>query len=313
VQAPVLDRHAKMKDAPGVALRPPAKINLSLVISGIRPDKYHELHTIMATVDLHDDLSVWWAETPGIHLRCTGLVSPGGQDNLVYRAAELLARHVGIKAAVEIHLHKRIPAGSGLGGASSDAAACLLGLNRLWKLNLSKVELSMLAAQLGSDVPFFLYAPVAVCTGRGELVQPLPHRCHRSILLVIPEITVPTPQVYAHYHHEQCRNDDYMRRVHYFLKQGDLDGLVIQGINSLDCTCMKLFEPLKHLRDSIENEGIGPLQISGSGSCLFTTSGSTEQIKQWAQQIRQGNLAQVQSVTFYNQTEPFLEVHHADL
>lgn len=313
MQAPVLDRHTKINDAPGVALRPPAKINLSLVVSGIRPDGFHELHTIMATVDLHDDLSLRWADSPGIRLHCTGLTCPVDHNNLVFRAAELLARQAGITPSLEIHLHKRIPAGTGLGGASSDAAACLLGLNRLWKLNMTREQLSDLAAQLGSDVPFFLYAPVAVCTGRGELVQPLHHRCHRSVLLIIPEIPVSTAQVYAHYQHESYRNQDYMRRVHYFLRQGDLDGLVIQGINSLDGACVQLFDSLRRLRDSIENEGIGPLQISGSGSCLFTTSGSTEQINKWARQLRRRKWAQVQSVTFYNQTEPFLEVHHADL
>ena len=313
MQAVVPDRGIAITKSSGVSLRPPAKINLSLVVFGRRTDGYHELHTIMATVDLHDDLTLRDADTLGIHLHCTGLGCPSDGENLVYRAAELLADHAGISPALEIYLHKRIPAGCGLGGASSDAAACLAGLNRLWKLELSREQLVPLAAQLGSDVPFFLYAPVALCTGRGEMVQPLSHRCSRYVLLIIPDLRVPTAQVYAHYRSNECRNEDFMRRVRYFLRQGDLDGLVIQGINSLDCTCMELFEPIRRLREEIEQEGIGPLQISGSGSCLFTTSGSREQMKQWAQRLEGRSLAQVYSVTFYHQTGPFLEVQHADL
>ena len=298
--------------AQSVALRPPAKINLSLVVFGPRPDGFHDLHTVMATVDLHDDLTLRRKSVPGIDLQCTGEPCPSGPDNLVYRAVELLAEHVGIRAALEVRLHKRIPSGAGLGGASSDAASCLLGLNRLWNLNLSCSELTGLAAKLGSDVPFFLQGPVAVCTGRGEVVIPLPHRCRRTLLLIVPKLEALTAQVYCHYCHEEKRCENYMRRVNYFLRQGDLDGLVIQVINSLDDACMKLFESLRQLRGRIESMGIAPLQISGSGSSLFASTYSNDQANRWAEQLQTLEDVSVRAVRFYNQKEPYLEVHHAD-
>jgi 4-diphosphocytidyl-2-C-methyl-D-erythritol kinase len=299
--------------AQSVALRPLAKVNLSLVVFGPRPDGFHDLHTVMATVDLHDDLTLRRKSVPGIELVCTGEACPTGRENLVYRAVELLAEQAQINPALGIRLHKRIPAGAGLGGASSDAASCLLGLNRLWNLNLSCAELTNLAARLGSDVPFFLQGPVAVCTGRGEVVIPLPHRCTRTLLLIVPKQEAPTAQVYRHYRHEEKRCDDYMRRVNYFLRQGDLDGLVIQMINSLDDACMKLFESLRQLRGRIESMGIAPLQISGSGSSLFASTYSNDQANRWAEQLQTLNDASVRAVRFYTQKEPYLEVHHANL
>jgi len=298
--------------AQSVALRPPAKINLSLVVFGPRPDGFHDLHTVMATVDLHDDLVLRCKSEGGIDLECTGEACPSGRDNLVYRAVELVAEHAGIRADLEVRLHKRIPPGAGLGGGSSDAASCLLGLNRLWDLNLSSSELIGLAVQLGSDVPFFLQGPVAVCTGRGEVVIPLPHRCSRTLLLIVPKLAASTAQVYRNYRHEEKRSGDYMRRVNYFLRQGDLDGLVIQVINSLDGACMKLFESLRQLRSRIKSVGISPLQISGSGSSLFASTYSNDQANRWAEQLQALEDVSVRAVRFYNQQEPYLEVHHAD-
>ena len=299
-------------DSVGVTLRAPAKINLSLVVLGPRPDGFHDLHTIMATVDFYDDITVKPSDTAGIHLVCTGISCPPGPENLVHKAAALLARQANINPAVGIHLHKRIPSGAGLGGASSDAAACLMGLNRLWQLDYSREQLSRLAGQLGSDVPFFLYAPVALCTQRGEVVKALPHRCNRSILLIMPQVHVPTPEVFQNYFHNDDLSRDYMRRVSYFLRSGDLNGLVIQHINSLADTCMQLFEPLRSFREELLKAGISPLQISGSGSSLFASSELPEQIDQWQKQLEKHDFAQVRAVSFHNQSEPFLEAHHAD-
>ncbi|MFC1782379.1 4-(cytidine 5'-diphospho)-2-C-methyl-D-erythritol kinase [Planctomycetota bacterium] len=308
----MLDKSRAMDRQSGMWLRPPAKINLSLVVRGRRSDGFHDLHTIMATIGLHDDLNLDRSPSVGIELRCTGRPCPGERENLVYQAAELLADYSNMSPALRIRLHKRIPAGAGLGGASSDAAACLLGLNRLWDLHLSREQLCDLAAQLGSDVPFFLYGPVALCSGRGEVVKRLPQRCSRSILLILPEISMPTAEVYQGYHYDEQSCQDYMRRVNYFLRAGDLDGLVIQRINSLEDSCMELSEPLGELRRNIESLGIGPLQISGSGSCLFATYGSQEEAVRWADIIQEHKVAQVQVLNFFDQAEPFLEVHHAD-
>ena len=296
-----------------VAMRPPAKLNLSLVVFDKRADGFHELHTVMATVNLYDELQLRMSGKPGIQLHCAGLGCPETSDNLVCRAAELLAEHAQIKPAIEIYLNKRIPSGAGLGGASSDGAACLAGLNRLWELNLPGDELDKLAAQLGSDVPFFLHGPVAVCTGRGEIVKELPHHCSRSILLIAPDIHTSTGKIYQHYTYNNARVQEDMQQVSYFLRRGDLDGLITKGINSLTDVTMGLVKPLEKLRCEIENIGISPVHMTGSGSCLFATSDSDDQITQWAQQIQKHNLAQTFQVKCNKQPNLFPEDHHADI
>jgi len=296
-----------------VNLHPPAKINLSLVVATCRPDGFHDIHTVMAAVNLCDDLRISIAPSPGINLRCTGRPVLCGPENLVYRAALLLSRYAQVPLALDITLHKRIPIAAGLGGASSDAAYCLLGLNHLWGLNLSRDTLAGLAADLGSDVPFFLFRPVAVCTGRGEIVQSLPQRCRSSVLLIMPGIQVPTALIYRNYVFDESAYEENLRRVRYFLDLGDLDSLLEQGINSLTWTCMEKFESLHRLRRRIEGLGIAPVHLSGSGSTLYVTSRDPAQLEHWAQLIQQHHLAEVHIVSFQDQAESFLEVQHANI
>lgn len=295
-----------------VSLRAPAKVNLSLVVLGARPDGYHDLHSVMATVSLYDDLRLALSEQPGIAFHTSGLGVPSGRDNLVVRAAEAMARRAGVEPALRIDLHKRIPPGGGLGGGSSDAAACLWGLNQLWQLGYSRPELASLAAELGSDVAFFLYGPVALCTGRGEIVKPLAQRCGRHVLLVMPAVQVSTALVYKHFQYKRGQADDLLRQVRYFLRRGDLDGLAAQGINNLSRPCLNLFPSLDDLRVGLEELGVAPVQISGSGASLFATSCSLNQVKHWAQLVQDRQLGQAQGISFHYQSEPFLEVPHAD-
>ena len=157
-----------------LTLRAPAKINVSLIVSEKRPDGFHAIDSVMASVDLCDVLTFRQVPGSAVRLSCRGIPVPGsGSDNLVLRAANLLRRHSGTDRGASIVLNKHIPAGAGLGGGSSDAAATLTGLNRLWDLNLPIDTLDHLAGQLGSDVAFFLHTPLARCTGRGEQVIPL--------------------------------------------------------------------------------------------------------------------------------------------
>ena len=160
--------------AEGLLVRAPAKLNLSLLIAGKRPDGFHEIETVMAKIDWYDELRIQ-PGPPGIDLICNGPHwAPGGQDNLVYRAAAEAFRAAGRSNGVRLTLTKNVPAGSGLGGASSDAAAALMGLNRHFDLRLSMRQLAEVAARLGSDVAFFLGGPLAFCTGRGEKTKSLP-------------------------------------------------------------------------------------------------------------------------------------------
>ena len=294
-----------------LTLKPPAKINLSLVVFAPRADGYHGLHSVMTTIDLCDRLEISRAQQPGLTLNCTGLPSPDGPENLVYRAAQRLQQYTGRQLALEITLHKEIPAGAGLGGASSDAAAAMVGIDRLLDLGLTGPELSQLAGQIGSDVPFFLHAPAALCTGRGETVQPLEQRCHQSLLLIMPGLHVPTAQVYQQYQPDPAQSDKQLKLVRQCLDTDDLDQLAQLGINSLTQPCIQLFPQLEQLRRRIEAAGIAPLHMAGSGSTLYAVANEQE-TQSWAHKLPELNVADFKVVKCHQQQTLFPEVHHAD-
>ena len=171
----------------GLRLLAPAKINWTLEVLGRRDDGYHELRTVLQTIDLADTVVV--APAPDLTLAVTGegAASLGApESNLAYRAAALLRERFRVRAGARIAIEKRVPVAAGLGGGSSDAAATLRGLARLWGLDLDAATLAALAAELGSDAPFFVYGGTALAEGRGERVTPLPDAPSRDIALSFP-------------------------------------------------------------------------------------------------------------------------------
>lgn len=178
-------------------LAAPAKINLFLELHGKRPDGFHELETLMMTVDLHDTLELRHRADGQFLLACEPAGLPTGPENLVWKAAHALRQATGTAQGASVHLTKRIPHAAGLGGGSSDAAATLIGLNRLWNLHLPRQRLVEIAATIGSDVGFFLSPqPAAWCTGRGEIVEPIPMPGELDCVLVKPAIGLSTAAVY---------------------------------------------------------------------------------------------------------------------
>ena len=189
----------------------PAKLNLYLEILSRRPDGFHELDTVMTAISLYDTLSV--RPNPGspqiaFSIR-TSLGNsqsaesasvetvPADHTNLIVRAAQLLQSRSGTDQGAAIHLIKRIPVAAGLGGASSDAAATLVACNELWKLGWQRERLAELAAQLGSDVPFFIYGGTATCRGRGEIIHPMPARPCQHFVVAKPPVGLSTADVYG--------------------------------------------------------------------------------------------------------------------
>ncbi len=180
-----------------ISLRAFAKINLGLRILGKRPDGYHEIRTLYQTLNLHDRLQVALLPAQdGIGVECSEPAVPSGRDNLVYRACDLWKRTRRFKGRIEVCLEKQIPSGSGLGGASSDAAATLLGLERLSGDRLDLAMRLRLAARLGSDVPLFLWGGRVLGCGRGEEVYPLGDLPGRRCLVVYPGFSVSTGEAY---------------------------------------------------------------------------------------------------------------------
>jgi 4-diphosphocytidyl-2-C-methyl-D-erythritol kinase len=181
-------------EAAALTLAAPAKINLYLDVLDRRADGYHEIVTYMAPLALADELT--FAPANQLSLTCDDPSLPLDENNLVLRAAQALQRHSGSPRGAAIHLNKRVPHAAGLGGGSSDAASTLRGLNRLWQTKLPDAELMTLAAQLGSDVPFFLANSAAWCRGRGERVEPVRLTSRLPILLICPNVGLSTAAVY---------------------------------------------------------------------------------------------------------------------
>jgi len=184
-----------------------AKVNLYLNVLKRRGDGYHDIETIFQPISLYDEIEVEKVEA-GIHLEGDDSTIPWDENNLCYRAAELIFRETGLRGGVRIEVAKGIPAGAGLGGASSDAAAILLAINILYGLNLSKEELIELSLEIGSDIPFFIYGRPAVGRGRGELLEPWNGIREGYFLLVKPDVTISTSWAYSSINLQLTRDMD---------------------------------------------------------------------------------------------------------
>ncbi|MBN2315104.1 MAG: 4-(cytidine 5'-diphospho)-2-C-methyl-D-erythritol kinase [Sedimentisphaerales bacterium] len=256
------------KDA--LSVLAPAKINLSLLIAGKRPDGFHELETVMAKVDWYDELLIEPGDIAGIELICKGpRWAPDGADNLVYQAAHLILEKCHINVNIRIILTKNIPAGTGLGSASSDAAATLMGLNHFLQLDLDQRELFAMAATLGSDVSFFLNGPLAFCTGKGEKVEKINEIYDFLALLILPGINVSTARVYKNYTHNPTLYLKLHTQLNFYIREKKIDLVVKTCTNMLQESCFNLEKSLAELRETVESLGFGPCTLSGSGSSLF--------------------------------------------
>jgi 4-diphosphocytidyl-2-C-methyl-D-erythritol kinase len=254
----------------GLLVLAPAKINLSLLIAGKRPDGFHEIETIMAKIDWYDEILIQTGRQTGIELICGGTCwAPDGEDNLVYKAAKRLLESCGLKPDIRITLTKNIPAGTGLGSASSDAAATLIGINHYYKLDLDQKILFDAAAKLGSDVAFFLDGPLAFCKGKGEKVKKIDEIFNFMALLILPDVSVSTEKVYANYRHDRRLYKKLNIRIKNHILKNRIDLAVKMCTNMLAESCFDLEGSLAELKRNIESLGIGPCYLSGSGSAMF--------------------------------------------
>ncbi len=242
-------------------LRAPAKINLSLSILGKRPDGFHEIESLMVPLTLADTLELEPSDEAGIAFSCSDATLPCDDTNLVVRAARRFFETAAIPAAIRIRLEKTIPHGAGLGGGSSDAASALLGLNRLHGLPLAPETVHALAAEIGSDVPFFLAKSAAVCHGRGEIVEPTGLPRQLPLLLVKPGFGVPTPWAYSRW-----KDSRELPGISYAAQEFDWGKLV----NDMERPVFEKYLLLAMLKRWLlqQPETAGAL-MSGSGSTTF--------------------------------------------
>ncbi|MHC4455906.1 MAG: 4-(cytidine 5'-diphospho)-2-C-methyl-D-erythritol kinase [Planctomycetota bacterium] len=261
----------------GLLVRAPAKINLTLLIAGKRPDGFHEIETIMAKVNFYDEILIQQNGKSGIELVCKGPYSaPPGRQNLVYQACKMLLDSCGSPANIKITLTKNIPAGAGLGSASSDAAATLLAINRLLQLDAQPQQLWEMAGKLGSDVPFFLDGPLAFCTGKGEKIKKSDKKLDFLSLLILPDVTVSTKKVYANYKHNPDLYETLSKQINSYIEKNSIDLALKMCTNMLEISCFSVYKELTELKAKVESLGIRPVCLSGSGSAMFYLLGSKD-------------------------------------
>jgi len=254
----------------GLLVRAPAKINLSLLIAGQRPDGFHEIETVMAKVTWYDELLVQQGIKPGIELICKGPYwAPAGEENLIYQACRLLLERSCSQADVKITLTKNIPAGSGLGSASSDAAAALLGVSRFLRLGFDKAQLAEPAVSLGSDVAFFLNGPLAFCSGKGEKIKQIDKIFNFLALIIAPDVSVSTKEVYDNYKHNQSLYKRLKSCINDNIRKNRIDLASKMCANMLQPSCFHLFKGLAEFKAEVESLGLAPVCLSGSGAAMF--------------------------------------------
>jgi 4-diphosphocytidyl-2-C-methyl-D-erythritol kinase len=253
-----------------------AKVNLRLDVLGKRPDGYHELRTIFQTVSLHDTLRFRPQREPAIHLQIAGNDQLSGEPiekNLVYRAVHSLRRELRIKQGVDVLLQKKIPAGRGLGGGSSDAAAALLGYLQFTRKKIALPQLLELAASFGADVPFFLLGGRALGIGKGDEIYPLPDdHPQRSLLIVSPpEIHVPTPDAYQWLAAPELTSLTKTAATHKLFEFCALCWSSRESSlsNDFEAAVFQRYPRLAQIRRALFQRGASEALLAGSGSAVF--------------------------------------------
>ena len=288
-----------------------AKINLYLEVVGNRPDGFHELVMVMQSVDLCDRITLNPISTPSIRIECNHPQVPTDSSNLAYKAVTLLQKTFPSRTnqfgGVEINIDKKIPVGAGLAGGSSNAAATLLGLNMLWKLGLTRIELQELGAQLGSDIPFCFVGGCAIATGRGEEVASVSHTPKlTAILAKYRSLSVSTPWAYKTYRQQfehtyqpvdaHSTLEERQARLHsreMVKALRDLNPPTIGAHlhNDLEKVVLPAHPKVAQLKKTMSaaaavQGGLGTM-MSGSGPTVFTLCELPEQAKAISQTIRE--------------------------
>ncbi len=250
-----------------ISEKAPAKINLTLDVLQKRPDGFHEVEMIMTTVDLAD--RIWLKPLDrGITIHSSERFVPNDKRNLAWQAADILRKRFDIRSGVEITLDKNIPVAAGLAGGSSDAAATLRGLNRLWDLGLNLDELAELGARIGSDIPFCVYGGTALASGRGEQIQHLPVPPNCWVVLAKPPISVSTGDIYGGLNIEGIQHPDTQGMMD-ALKSSDYELMCKKVGNALEPVTMRLHPQVSVLKEQMLKFGADTVLMSGSGPTVF--------------------------------------------
>ncbi len=274
-----------------------AKINLTLDITGIRPDGFHSLRSVMAPVSLCDEIELELNDSDsGISFDCN-IKELCTQDNICVRAAKLFFETVGIHKSLSIYLEKHIPFPAGLGGGSADAAAVLRGLNNLCGNPLEENVLFELAAKLGSDVPLCLLNRVAVCEGRGEILTPIDMPYQFNIVIAIGKARLSTPEVYRRYDSAMLPIRDDTDKLLVSVKESDFNKTVSSFGNAFEPVTDVLAPETMQLRLRMNELGALNSRLSGSGPSVYGVYENAEKANMVAEQLKNEGYFAVSCVT----------------
>jgi len=266
----------------------PAKLNLTLEVLAKRPDGYHEIRSVIQTINLYDSLCFQLDQKVTFKSNAPDWTP---EKSLVSKAVSLLQETTECSKGAAIEVSKRIPLTSGLGGDSSDAAATLRGLNKLWELGLSQEKLLELASQLGSDVAFFLYGGTALVEGRGEKVTPLPPLPHKWVVLVVPDVPRQpgkTAQLYASLKVSHYTNGQITARLVAALREGR--EFTPSVFNTFENVAFTQFPQLKVYQEHMVKAGTDNIHLAGSGPTLFTLIKDKTQAEELYSRLKQQRL-----------------------
>ena len=274
-----------------ISLKALAKINLGLDVLGKREDGYHDVRMIMQTIHLYDRVEIKKTRSPHIHVETNLYYLPVNEDNLVYRAAKLMKDEFQIKEGVRIVLQKFIPVAAGLAGGSSDAAAVLVGMNRIFNLGLKQNKLMELGLKIGADVPFCIMRGTALAEGIGEKLTALPPMPKCPVLIAKPAISVSTKTVYEGLKLYDGMEHPDIDGVIESIQQKDLKGVASHMGNILETVTIPMYPVIKDIKKLMMDNGALNAMMSGSGPTVFGLFPNEKEIRRAYDALKQSGLA----------------------
>lgn len=274
-----------------IKLKAMAKINLGLDVLRRRSDGYHDLRMIMQTVYLYDQIEIAEKTEPGITVATNIGYLPVNEDNLVYKAAKLLMEEFGVAQGVHIRLKKYIPVAAGLAGGSSDAAAVLVGINRMFRLGLSKEELKKRGVKIGADVPYCIMRGTALAEGIGDVLTPLPAAPDMHVVLAKPPIHVSTGFVYTNLKADQLAYHPDIDAQTDAIRAGDGYAMAKLMGNVLETVTIPAYPVIEEIKEEMKRAGALGAMMSGSGPTVFGLFDDTKKAQATYEELRNGTLA----------------------
>lgn len=284
-----------------ISLKALAKINLGLDVVRRREDGYHEVRMIMQTIHLYDRLDIKRTQEPGIQIQTNLSFLPVNENNLIYKAAKLLMDEFSITDGVSVKLDKRIPVAAGMAGGSTDAAAMLIGVNRLFSLGLTKRQLMERGVQIGADVPYCIMRGTALAEGIGEALSPLPPMVKCLVLIAKPSISVSTKFVYQNLKLDDTTIHPDIDRLIDDIKAKNLHDIAAHMGNVLETVTIPNYPVIDEIKKHMLSNGAVGAMMSGSGPTVFGLFDDEDTAKKAYKAMRSSHLArQVYLTSVYN-------------